>query len=74
MPPYHRDMTVPTVTPGVLCVGSAIPDPPFELMRDGETFTLSAGDVLLAEDTAGSGHRWRLIDDAPWLRLYVELE
>ncbi|MBL8894847.1 MAG: cupin domain-containing protein [Rhizobiales bacterium] len=42
--------------------------------RDGETFTLSAGDVLLAEDTAGSGHRWRLIDDAPWLRLYVELE
>ena len=42
--------------------------------RDGETFTLSAGDVLLAEDTSGSGHRWRLIGDAPWLRLYVELE
>ena len=42
--------------------------------RDGETFMLSPGDVLLAEDTAGTGHRWRLVDDAPWLRLYVELE
>ena len=42
--------------------------------RDGETFTLAPGDVLLAEDTSGSGHRWRLIDDAPWRRLYVELE
>jgi len=42
--------------------------------RDGEIFTLAPGDVLLAEDTTGSGHRWRLVDDAPWLRLYVELE
>ena len=42
--------------------------------RDGETFSLAPGDVLLAEDTTGSGHRWRLIDDAPWRRLYVELE
>jgi len=30
--------------------------------------------VLLAEDTAGSGHKWRLLDDAPWRRLYVELD
>ena len=44
------------------------------MTRDGETFTLAPGDVLLAEDTSGSGHRWRLIDDQPWLRLYVELE
>jgi quercetin dioxygenase-like cupin family protein len=42
--------------------------------RDGETFNLAPGDVLLAEDTTGSGHRWRLLDEAPWLRLYVELE
>jgi quercetin dioxygenase-like cupin family protein len=41
--------------------------------RDGETFVLRPGDVLLAADTTGSGHRWRLIDDEPWLRLYVEL-
>ena len=42
--------------------------------RDGETFILAPGDILLADDTTGSGHRWRLVDDAPWLRLYVELE
>lgn len=41
--------------------------------RDGDTFTLSAGDVLLADDTAGGGHRWRLVDDQPWTRLYVQL-
>lgn len=41
--------------------------------RDGETFVLSPGDVLLAADTAGSGHRWRLIDGKPWRRVYVEL-
>lgn len=41
--------------------------------RDGETFILRPGDVLLASDTSGTGHRWRLIDDQPWRRLYVEL-
>jgi hypothetical protein len=29
--------------------------------------------VLLAEDTAGSGHSWRLVDDQPWRRAYVIL-
>jgi uncharacterized cupin superfamily protein len=41
--------------------------------RDGEKFTLRPGDILLASDTSGTGHRWRLIDDQPWRRLYVEL-
>ncbi|MDD7942357.1 hypothetical protein PHK61_28475 [Actinomycetospora lutea] len=41
--------------------------------RDGDTFVLRPGDVLLAEDTAGGGHRWELIDDRPWRRVYVEL-
>ena len=41
--------------------------------RDGETFVLRPGDVLFAADTTGTGHRWRLIDDQPWRRLYVEL-
>jgi uncharacterized cupin superfamily protein len=41
--------------------------------RDGETFVLRPGDVLLAADTVGTGHRWRLIDNQPWRRLYVEL-
>lgn len=41
--------------------------------RDGEQFTLRPGDVLLAEDTAGSGHQWQLQDDDPWRRMYVVL-
>ncbi|MDF2826008.1 MAG: hypothetical protein K0R68_3416 [Mycobacterium sp.] len=41
--------------------------------RDGEQFTLHPGDVLLAEDTAGSGHQWQLQGDDPWRRMYVVL-
>jgi uncharacterized cupin superfamily protein len=41
--------------------------------RDGETFVLRPGEVLLAADTTGTGHCSRLIDDQPWRRLYVEL-
>lgn len=37
----------------------------------GETFTLRPGDVLLAEDHTGSGHKWRLINDEPWKRAYI---
>ena len=41
--------------------------------RDGEQFTLSPGDVLLAEDTVGSGHQWRLEGIDPWRRVYIAL-
>jgi quercetin dioxygenase-like cupin family protein len=41
--------------------------------RGGAHFLLRPGDVLLAEDTAGGGHSWRLIDDEPWRRAYVVL-
>jgi len=34
----------------------------------GETFTIHPGDVLLAVDHTGSGHKWRLINDEPWKR------
>lgn len=37
----------------------------------GETFTLRPGEVLIAMDTTGSGHKWQLIDDQPWKRVYV---
>ena len=40
----------------------------------GETFVLRPGDVLLAEDNVGTGHKWRLIDDQPWRRAYVVLK
>jgi quercetin dioxygenase-like cupin family protein len=41
--------------------------------RDGDHFLLRPGDILLAEDTVGSGHSWKLIDAAPWRRVYVVL-
>jgi len=41
--------------------------------RSGEHFMLRPGDILLAEDTAGGGHSWKLIDDQPWRRAYVVL-
>ncbi len=44
------------------------------IRRSAEIFLKQGGyDVLLAEDTAGGGHRWRLIDDQPWRRVYVVL-
>lgn len=42
--------------------------------RGGQHFVLAPGDILLAEDTTGGGHTWRLVDDQPWRRLYVVLE
>ncbi|KQS85188.1 hypothetical protein ASG32_18145 [Methylobacterium sp. Leaf361] len=41
--------------------------------RAGAHFTIRPGDILIAEDTAGSGHSWRLVDDEPWCRAYVIL-
>ena len=40
---------------------------------DGETFVVRPGDVLLAEDHLGKGHKWRPINDQPWRRAYVVL-
>jgi quercetin dioxygenase-like cupin family protein len=40
----------------------------------GATFEIRAGDVLLAEDTLGTGHSWKLIDNQPWRRAYVVID
>ena len=39
--------------------------------KTGETFTIHPGDVLLAVDHTGTGHKWRLINNDPWKRVYV---
>lgn len=41
--------------------------------RNEEHFTINPGDILLAEDTTGGGHSWRLVDEEPWRRVYVIL-
>ena len=42
--------------------------------RDGEKCIICPGEVLVATDTVGTGHKWRLIDDQPWRRCYVVLK
>jgi quercetin dioxygenase-like cupin family protein len=42
--------------------------------REGEHFFLHPGNILLAEDTVGSGHSWKLTDDSSWRRAYVILQ
>jgi uncharacterized cupin superfamily protein len=42
--------------------------------RQGEHFLIRPGDILFAEDTAGSGHSWRLTDAEPWRRAYAILQ
>lgn len=37
----------------------------------GASFVIRPGDVLLAEDTTGTGHSWKLMDDRPWRRAYI---
>ena len=41
--------------------------------RAGQHFQIAPGDILLSEDTVGSGHTWRLVDEQPWRRVYIVL-
>lgn len=43
------------------------------VVNSGDSFTLTPGDVLIALDTTGSGHKWRLMNNEPWKRLYITL-
>jgi len=40
----------------------------------GETFILNPGEVLIAMDTTGSGHKWRMVDNDSWKRVYVKFK
>jgi quercetin dioxygenase-like cupin family protein len=37
----------------------------------GETFLLQPGEILIAMDTTGTGHKWQLLGTDPWQRAYV---
>ncbi len=41
--------------------------------REGQRFLMHPGEILLAEDTVGTGHSWKLVDAQPWRRVYVIL-
>lgn len=40
----------------------------------GEKFIIHPGDILLAQDNTGTGHKWRIMDDKPWIRAYVNYD
>jgi hypothetical protein len=44
------------------------------MMVGAETLTIHPWEVLIAEDTAGTGHKRRLANDQPWKRAYVVLK
>jgi quercetin dioxygenase-like cupin family protein len=40
----------------------------------GETFIVRPGEILIALDTTGTAHKWKLIDDEPWKRVYIPFD
>jgi uncharacterized cupin superfamily protein len=43
-------------------------------VKSGESFTIHPGDILVATDNTGTGHKWRMVNDEPWKRVYVIFE
>ena len=43
-------------------------------VTNGDTFIIEPGILLLAEDIAGPGHTWELVDGDEWQRLYIAFE
>jgi quercetin dioxygenase-like cupin family protein len=42
--------------------------------QTGETFILKPGEILIATDTIGTAHKWHLINEEPWRRVYVTFD
>jgi quercetin dioxygenase-like cupin family protein len=40
-------------------------------MTSGKKFILRPGEILIAMDTTGPGHKWQMLGDDPWKRMYV---
>jgi len=43
-------------------------------VSNGETFIIEPGIILIANDTAGEGHTWEVIEGNEWERIYIPLE
>ncbi|MBC8201542.1 MAG: cupin domain-containing protein [Planctomycetes bacterium] len=41
---------------------------------NGDVLVVKPGDVFLANDLEGDGHKWRILGDEPWRRLYIHLD
>ena len=42
-------------------------------VSNGETFIIEPGIILIANDTAGEGHTWEVIEGNEWERIYIPL-
>jgi len=42
-------------------------------VTSGETFIVEPGIVLIAADTLGIGHNWKIVDGSEWERIYIPL-
>ena len=43
-------------------------------VSDGSSFVVEPGDVVIALDTAGTGHKWRMLSEESWSRIYIVLD
>lgn len=43
-------------------------------VSNGETFIIEPGVLLIANDIAGAGHSWEIVDGNEWERIYIPLD
>ena len=44
------------------------------MVTNGDTFIIEPGILLIAEDTEGEGHTWKIIEGDIWQRIYIPLQ
>ncbi len=40
-------------------------------VTNGDTFIVEPGDVVIANDLLGKGHKWEIMDGTEWHRIYI---
>ena len=43
-------------------------------VTDGSSFIIEPGDVLIAKDVNGTGHKWKVLGEDSWARIYIVLK